>query len=382
MDPTFPLFPVLNLFACLLALLPLFTSLGRSRHVGGIAFALWVAGASLIKGVNLIVWADRSDNVAPAWCEISTRVQIGSLVAIPASTLVITRRLYNVVSMRSLSPPDKRKARSAVIFDLSLTAGLPCIMVAIYYLFQPVRFYIGEGYGCAPALDSSWLPLLLYQSWAIILPTISIVFYSPRIIWTFYTQQKASQELLRALDESRSNHYGRFLALGMLDAVVTLPIGILGWVFSVLAMPHRPFVRSFSAIHHDFSPISYAKEDYIRRPRDMLLVRLNDVVNVVLGAAVFGLFGMTNEARAVYRRAFWGVVRPFGWAEHRMRSSVIAFSASTGTSTTFTIGLSTGSARLPSSPLTGPLSTSSDPDDDEETVQIHKELQGFAPANV
>ena len=45
------------------------------------------------------------------------------------------------------------------------------------YIDQSSRFEIDEGFGCTNAADDSILGLLIFDSWSIILPLISIIFY-------------------------------------------------------------------------------------------------------------------------------------------------------------------------------------------------------------
>lgn len=73
MDPTYPLAPIANFVACVLVLLPLFSTSIRSGswNVAVTMFVIWTVLASIIDGVNAIIWFDNVDDVAPVWCDIS-----------------------------------------------------------------------------------------------------------------------------------------------------------------------------------------------------------------------------------------------------------------------------------------------------------------------
>lgn len=72
MDPTYPLIPILNLVACLLALLTLLTGFTRqSWNICVVALTLWVAVMSLITSVDTFVWSNNSTIKLLFWCDIS-----------------------------------------------------------------------------------------------------------------------------------------------------------------------------------------------------------------------------------------------------------------------------------------------------------------------
>ena len=75
MDPTYPLAPVANLVACILALLSLLTGFTRrSRNVGVMSFAIWVMVMSLTTAINEFVWSDSSTVKLEVWCDIGEPV--------------------------------------------------------------------------------------------------------------------------------------------------------------------------------------------------------------------------------------------------------------------------------------------------------------------
>jgi len=72
-----------------------------ASNTGTCLYMGWTALGTLILFINSVVWADNSENWAPVWCDITSRVIIGLSVAIPASSLCINRRLYKIAAIRS-----------------------------------------------------------------------------------------------------------------------------------------------------------------------------------------------------------------------------------------------------------------------------------------
>jgi pheromone a factor receptor len=52
-------------------------------------------------------------------------------VGIPAATLCINRRLYQIASVRSVTSGSKAEKRRAVIVDLIITVGLPILVMIL-----------------------------------------------------------------------------------------------------------------------------------------------------------------------------------------------------------------------------------------------------------
>lgn len=108
---------------------------------------------------------------------------------------------------------------------------------------------------------------------------------------------------------SRGNYF-RVMALGSVDALVMLPLGILGTVVDILGAK-LVFWPGWSAVHEFWS-------DIVQVPRDewafwdSFSVRLNEWVNVFLAVVFFVLFAFTPEARARYSRGFWTIARWLG----------------------------------------------------------------------
>lgn len=100
MDPTYPLAPIANFVACVLVLLPLFSTSIRSGswNVAVTLFVLWTVLASIIQGVNAIIWSDNVDDVAPVWCDISKHSQTTAALCIQSLTLRNLKQLATHVS--------------------------------------------------------------------------------------------------------------------------------------------------------------------------------------------------------------------------------------------------------------------------------------------
>ena len=130
MDPTYPLVPIINFLASFCALVPLLSGTIHSWNFSIFMLALWLSLMCFTMGVNTIIWCDDYQDTAPIWCDIGvctylsgfvysclwpfsvTHLQVGSNIAISASTFLSTRQLCNVIQLRQfcLTRTEVRKS--------------------------------------------------------------------------------------------------------------------------------------------------------------------------------------------------------------------------------------------------------------------------------
>jgi pheromone a factor receptor len=80
--------------------------------------------------INSVIFNHTAQNLAPRWCEFSTRIIIAQAIGIPAASLCINRRLYHIASLKSTSLTMTEKRR-AVMVDLAIGLGLPLLEIPL-----------------------------------------------------------------------------------------------------------------------------------------------------------------------------------------------------------------------------------------------------------
>ncbi|KAI0317106.1 GPCR fungal pheromone mating factor [Amylostereum chailletii] len=278
MDPTYPLVPVVSFIAASLVLLTVLTSVRRRWNVGVLMLNMWLFLLNLIQGFETIIWSDNARNRSPVWCDISSHFELASSVGIPACSLVITRRLCTIASMRLIDAPNRREVsyifqtmsvlitlpitqRHAQCFmDFFIGIGFPILVTGpFYYVVQKYRFAVIEEIGCSSTPLSSGLTTILVTMWPVILPLLSALFYCPRIVWKFYCQRRDLDAFFRnngSLDRTR---YFRVLAVGCLDILFTLPTRALLLFLQVaqgVSLGQYPFYPGWHFTHHSWAPVS------------------------------------------------------------------------------------------------------------------------------
>jgi len=94
-------------------------------------YALLLAMINITHFVNFIIWHDNVEVVAPIWCDIVTKIQLGVPLGIRACTLVLCLQLFNISRMRKfVSTGSRSERRRELALDLFLTLGLPLVDMA------------------------------------------------------------------------------------------------------------------------------------------------------------------------------------------------------------------------------------------------------------
>ncbi|VDC04653.1 unnamed protein product [Peniophora sp. CBMAI 1063] len=318
-DPTYPLYPIACILSATMLVLVLLTSFVRQSWNLGVAFlCFWLFFENITNGINAIVWADNADLRLYVYCDIVTHLQLISSVVKPMATLIITRRLYLIASQQSVELESKASKRKDLLIEWALAFVIPVLVAGpFYYIVQQLRFQVLEGFGCGNSQDGSILDILLIWSWSVVPPLVSVVLYYPRVARLFYRQCQHINHFLNSNDSMSRTNYYRILALASIDILLTLPIGIASVVLVATDQSSQGILSFYSGWrydHTDWEPESYPYS----------LVVAGGALNVaqqyftlwtspVLAFAIFGLFGVTSEARASYCRIIRTAGGWFGW---------------------------------------------------------------------
>lgn len=124
------------------------------------------------------------------------------------------------------------------------------------------------------------------------------------------------RQVLRSDNSVSSTNYFRVLVLASIDLIFTLPVGILSVALYPLESGEAgsfPFYPGWTSVHTDWAPrsISYAK---VQDSGPLVVARTYFIpwTAPALAFVIFGLFGLTTEARTSYRHAFCKMIGWFG----------------------------------------------------------------------
>lgn len=320
-NPVFSAFSLTGFFLCII---PLPWHL-EAWNTGTCMYMIWTATGLLIHFVNSVVWRKDAINWAPVWCDISTRIQTGVAVAIPACSLCINRRLYHIASVRTVTVTRAEKRR-AILVDLAIGVGIPVIQMALQYIVQGHRFDIYEYYGCLPFTYNTPLVIPLVTSWPVIIGCISLV-YSSLSIRAFMRRRAQFKELLSGNNNLNSGRYFRLMLLAGIEILCTVPFTTFFMVLNIKRM--NPW-KSWENTHIYFSAVhQFPAVIWHRIPYAELALELGRWLLVLCAFLFFGFFGFADEARKNYRLAFDSVAKRVGLSTGSMSSGMTSTTGGT-----------------------------------------------------
>ncbi|KIJ64367.1 hypothetical protein HYDPIDRAFT_112368 [Hydnomerulius pinastri MD-312] len=316
-DP-YPLFPVFAFLGFILALVPLPWHL-QAWNSGTCAYMIWVSLSCLVEFVNSVVWHGNVNNWAPVWCDISTKFLIGASVGIPASALCITRRLYNISRVRTVSTTRQDKRRE-VIIDLCIAIGIPVLVMVLHYIVQGHRFDILEDVGCYPSIYNTLPAYFCVFMWPVVLGCVSFV-YSALTLRAFYKRRLQFNELMSSHTSLNTSRYLRLMLLAGIDMLCTIPVGIYSMYIANVGVPLEPYI-SWSNVHYGFSYVGLIPSiEWATDPSFRTSVELTRWLFPSCALLFFALFGFAGEARKNYSAAFFKVASLFGHKQSTAASS-------------------------------------------------------------
>ncbi|KAJ7248821.1 GPCR fungal pheromone mating factor, partial [Mycena rebaudengoi] len=242
--------PIASFICAALVLVPLPWH-WRAGTVPTISIALWLFVLNFINGVNTALWMDSIETKALVWCDITTKLFIGSNISLPASIFCLCIHLERVSSVRQVrtTPTQKRRRQ---LFDCAMCFGLPIIYMILHYVVQGHRFDIVEDFGCRPATYVSlasvfilWVPLLLFSAGSFILSALALHHFWVRRIT--FNQHLATS----ALTPSR---YFRLMSLALFQMSWGLAV-TLGDMLFTLRGGLRPWI-SWADVHSNFGRVA------------------------------------------------------------------------------------------------------------------------------
>ncbi|KZV59129.1 STE3-domain-containing protein [Peniophora sp. CONT] len=302
-DPTYPLYPIACFLSSAMLLLVLLTSFIRQNWNLGVAFlCFWLFFENLTEGVNAIIWSDNADIKSYVYCDIITHMQVITFVVKPLATLIITRRLYLIASLRSVELLDTAAKRRNLTIEWTLGLVVPVLVAGPFC----------ESYSsAAELLDHTY-------AW-IAFPSLTLLNTSARVIRIFHRQKRDMNQFLQSNNSVSRMNYFRLFALASIDIILTLPIGIVNIVLAITdsldqSNGHWLFYSGWTFLHTGWEPVAFSYATLATKGTKTLTQRyFVQWTSPALAFAIFGLFGVTAEARVSYWRVLCTVGGRFGW---------------------------------------------------------------------
>ncbi|KAJ7346180.1 fungal pheromone STE3G-protein-coupled receptor, partial [Mycena albidolilacea] len=318
MHSTVPFFSIFSLLGFAASLVPLYWQF-EAWNVGAVWYIFWIALSCFTQYFNAILWAGNTTTSVHTLCEISIRVAMAVSVGLPASSMVINRRLYIFACMPPTVEATKSNKHRAVIVDSFICGLFPTLYIALQAASQRHRFTILEDVGCFPDLSDTLPTYFLSFTAPLLLSFGSAVYCALSVI-----EMSASRtNFAEALSGHRNLTPSRFLrlhGLALATLFLTLPLDLLN------VAANATLTALVTRVSGDAAPFSF--NVVARIPRALwaasesahAAVELGRWIAPVCAILFFAFFGLAAEARTHYARGFtvlsnalWNTLARIGW---------------------------------------------------------------------
>ncbi|VDC04675.1 unnamed protein product [Peniophora sp. CBMAI 1063] len=296
--PPNELFIVLSGFGFFFCAIPFWWHL-QAWNAGTCLFMFWTGIGCLNAMINAIIWNHNVANIAPVWCDISTRFMVGLNVGLPAAVLVIMLRLWKIASLRSaqITPGEKRRD---MIIDISIGLGLPILNMGLQVVVQSNRFNIWEDVGCFWNTYPTWVSWLIVYPWPFIISVFSWLFGG---LAYYHLRNRAVQFAEFASSNAKLNQ-GRYMRLMFMTTIVLT----ISFMDSVQVVYQNAQARLFPWISWDDTHAHFGfVAQTLRKDTPssaVITLELQRWMPVISALVFFAFFGFADEARLHYRRAY------------------------------------------------------------------------------
>ncbi|KAF7326243.1 Fungal pheromone STE3G-protein-coupled receptor [Mycena kentingensis (nom. inval.)] len=279
----------------------------RIRSFATLSIIAWLLTHETIKGINAAIWADNvgfHGDYGHVWCDISTKLELGSAVGLPGSCLALSIRLFRIVR----GYDSDTNMRGNRILDLVLCYGTPILVMSLHIIVQGHRYNIIEAIGCIPTIYYSWPAIVIIELPIIVLSSLCPI-YSLLTIWSFYRRYRTSHSRIHYHSSSSTGPkcvtsigcFVRLLLATTVISIVTLAMTILQvfTVYGVLRDGLPPWV-SWAFVHAEFEVIErVAFSEMASADKVQLLIYWWPWP--IAAVALFLFFSVGREARQEWR---------------------------------------------------------------------------------
>ncbi|KAJ7469376.1 pheromone receptor Rcb2 B43 [Mycena galericulata] len=225
----------------------------RARNVATLSIIFWLFISNMIYAIDAVIWSGNVFIVGTVWCDITTKLIIGSNIALPAACFCICVHLEQVASVRAAQTmaSDKRRRQR---FELLMCFALPVVYMALHYIVQGHRFDIIEDYGCRPTVYFSIPSLFLISIPPILLAVASLILGGLALRHFILRRVSFAAHLDASHSALTTSRYLRLMLMSVLEMIWSISVTSYTLWFTTISIPIRPYT-SWASVHSDFSRV-------------------------------------------------------------------------------------------------------------------------------
>ncbi|KAG1763922.1 GPCR fungal pheromone mating factor [Suillus occidentalis] len=290
--------PISAFIAAALVLIPL-PSHWRAKNIGTLSMIAWLFVSNMIYAINSVIWAGSVLNVAPVWCDIVTKIQIGANIALPASCLCVCMQLARIASVSHARSTRADKLRGTLV-DITICWLLPIIFMALHYIVQGHRFDIIEDLGCRPTVYVSVAGICIIWIPPIVVSLLTMGYAAVALKHFFHRRMSFAKHLRDSKSGLSTSQYFRLMSMSVIEMFWSLVITSLDLWFACQG-GLLPWI-SWENVHVGFSQVWYFPTVLIP-PATLAWLYAIWYVVPISGALFSVFFSFGEDAMKDYRKS-------------------------------------------------------------------------------
>ncbi|OCK84008.1 STE3-domain-containing protein [Lepidopterella palustris CBS 459.81] len=295
---SYPLYPVAILLPVLAAIvvildIPPMIWHFKQRNIAATSLVFWIIIRNIPSIINPIIWP--RDNLADWWmgqglCDVQVRLFVGGTIALPGALACIMRQLARVMDTKNIVLASSRKDRvRETVLEILWCFGFPLLITLVYYIVQPIRYFLWGISGCNPAFDSSWPSVALVTMWPPIISLVDAV-YAGLVIYRLYRYRTQFGTCISAHNFTKS----RFVRVFLMS--LSLIIIVIPFQFYILARNAQYISGAYS-----WSRVHGPTWDEVVTIPSFGVVIFDRWFRIAHGFLVFFAFGTGRDAMRLYK---------------------------------------------------------------------------------
>ncbi|CAE6416009.1 unnamed protein product [Rhizoctonia solani] len=273
----------------------------RARNIPTLSLIFWLTAVNFPRAISTIIWAGNTNDSAPVWCDIVTRLHMGANWAFGASAIPLCRYLSRVSSPYH-QVENARERRRRMIFEIVMCWVLPLIGVVLYYVVQHHRYDIYEDFGCFPAFRPTVVATLIVNVPPVIFALITLVYAAIALRW-FIQRRTQFETSLQSNDSGLTiSRYLRLVLFSITMMLAGMAMTTFVLINSVVSDEFESWI-SWDFTHANWNSIDQLARDLVPEAywsSTLLVWYLVPITSIIF----FAFFGCVGELKVEYMGYF------------------------------------------------------------------------------
>ncbi|CAN6610944.1 pheromone a factor receptor [Trichomonascus vanleenenianus] len=280
-------------FLAVVLQLPVLFWHSKQKNVATVCLVVWFALLNLNTFIVGFVWS--SPDLYGWWNgeiygDVVIRILATAHTGVICATIANSRNLSRLMSRKA--PLLHLNSFSNRMIDLIICLAIPLLLMALIVVVTRYRYGLVQYQGPVIILAPTWVTIVLYAMWPVILSVVSVV-YAGLALFRYFQRRADFKDLLHTTNSGMSaSKFVRLLVYVSIIALVMLPLTIYFFTQNVAAQLY-PF--SWDAAHSQYNDI----------PRYLGMQPVADQwIYISFAVIQFLCFGTGKEMIGIYKKCF------------------------------------------------------------------------------